>query len=156
MPSQSAVYELSWGVIYYRMDDAGRLIMGGRGPQRDAAGQSDYRHLVRHALKLWPQLKTVSWPWHWYGQVAVTQDHLPHLTEPEQGLHLMVGYNGRGIAMATVAGREIAIRIASNRSAAIALPVQDDLQPFPFHRFWRIGAEMTILRHRIADRLRGR
>lgn len=156
MPCQAALYEIAWDVVYFRLDEAGRLIFGGRGAQRDAASAKDYLHLIQYAIKLWPQLRDVAWPWHWYGQVAITHDHLPHLTAPEDGVHLMVGYNGRGIAMATVAGQQIASRIVSNRSAPTDLPIREALKPFPFHRFWRLGANITMAGHLLADRMRGR
>ncbi|MEZ5933628.1 MAG: FAD-binding oxidoreductase [Alphaproteobacteria bacterium] len=156
MPSGSALYEASWDVIYYRLDDEGRLLMGGRGPQREARGDRDYRHLIDYALKLWPQLDGIAWPWSWHGQVAITRDHFPHLTTPEDGVHLMLGYNGRGIAMATASGREVAKLIASDGKAEIALPVRTALDQFPFHGFWRMGATLTVAAHRLQDRLRRR
>lgn len=156
MPCGSALYEAAWDVVYYRLDDAGRLLVGGRGPQRDARGPQDYRHLIDYAEKLWPRLRGVAWPWEWHGQVAITQDHFPHLTAPEPGVHLMLGYNGRGIAMATVAGGIIAARIVSGGRAQVDLPVRQRLEPMPFQPFWRIGAEASMAWHLMLDRLRGR
>lgn len=156
MPSGAALYEAAWDVIYYRLDDEGRLLMGGRGAQRDARGIADYGHLSAYARKLWPQLTGTAFPWHWHGQVAITEDHFPHLTAPEAGVHLMLGYNGRGLAMATVAGRLVAARIASGGKTAIDLPVREKLEPMPFHRFWRLGAEATMAWNRLKDGIRGR
>ncbi len=156
MPCGSALYEAHWDVVYYRLDDRGRLIMGGRGPQRDLRGTHDVSHLKAYALKLWPDLAGIAWPWRWHGQVAITQDKLPQLIAPERGVHLMLGYNGRGIAMATVAGGLIAERITSGDTAAIPFPVKEKLRFMRFQRFWRLGAEATILKGRLADSLNGR
>jgi len=156
MPCGSALYEAAWDVIYYRIDDAGRLLMGGRGPQRDARGPVDYRHLVDYAVKLWPVLKGIDFPWTWHGQVAVTPDHFPHLVRPETGVSLLFGYNGRGIAMSTAAGKLTAERILSGGKVDIAMPVEDKLSRFAFHPFWRIGAETTMAWHMMLDRLHGR
>lgn len=156
VPSQVSVYEAAWDVVYYRVDREGRLLMGGRGVQRPAADPKDYQHLIQYAEKLWPQLKNVSWPWHWYGQVAMTNDHFPRLTVPEPGVHLMLGYNGRGIAMATVAGRLIAQRIAFGGTVDIALPVHRALTPIPFHRFWKVGANAAMGWHILKDKIRGK
>ena len=156
MPCGSALYEAAWDVVYYRLDDAGRLIMGGRGAQRDARGAQDYRHLVDYARKLWPILGDTAFPWHWHGQVAVTPDHFPHLVAPEAGVHLMFGYNGRGIAVSTAAGRMAAQRILSGGTQDVALPVDRDVQHVPFHRFWRQGAEMSMAWYKLRDRIRGR
>lgn len=156
MPSQSALYEAAWDVVYYRLDDAGRLLMGGRGPQRDAKVPADYTHLIRYARKLWPELKEIAFPYGWHGQVAVTDDHFPHLVNPEQGVHLMYGYNGRGIAISTAAGQMVGERILSGGAADVAWPVENGLTPVRYHDFWRVGAEATMLWHRLCDRLRGR
>ncbi|WP_085032844.1 NAD(P)/FAD-dependent oxidoreductase [Ensifer aridi] len=156
MPSRAALFEAAWDVVYYRIDDEGRLLVGGRGPQRNASSQRDYHHLIKYACKLWPELQGVDWPWGWYGQVAITNDHLPHLTVPDDNAYLMLGYSGRGIAMATVAGQQIATLIASENTADIDIPVRKQLSFMPFQRFWRIGANASIAYHLLRDKLRGR
>ena len=156
MPCGAALYEAAWDVIYYRIDDAGRLLMGGRGAQRDARGPADYRHLVDYAVKLWPALKGVDFPWTWHGQVAVTPDHFPHLVRPAEGVRLLFGYNGRGVALSSIAGKLTADHILSGGKVDISLPVEDKLTRFAFHPFWRIGAETTMAWHGMLDRLSGR
>jgi glycine/D-amino acid oxidase-like deaminating enzyme len=156
MPCGAVLFEAAWDVVYYRLDDERRLLIGGRGLQRDARSAKDYRHLIDYACKLWPQLGGVDWPWGWYGQVAVTRDHLPHLIVPEQGAYLMLGYNGRGIAMATAGGQQLADLIASGGTAEIDIPVRRTLDPMLLHAFWRMGASMNIAAHLVHDKLRGR
>ncbi|MCX8997357.1 FAD-binding oxidoreductase [Rhizobiaceae bacterium BDR2-2] len=153
MPGRSSLYEIGWDVVYYRIDDAGRLLMGGRGPQRDVAGAGDYRHLIRYAERLWPDLEGQDWPYRWNGRVAVTADHYPHLSQPARGLHTVLGYNGRGVAMSTVAGRLIAERIATEGRASMDLPLRQALEPIDFHRFAPIGVEARILYGRLRDRI---
>ena len=68
----------------------------------------------------------------------------------------MLGYNGRGIAMATAGGQQLADLIASSGSANIDVPVREALDPIPFHKFWRTGANLKIAAHIIHDKLRGR
>jgi glycine/D-amino acid oxidase-like deaminating enzyme len=88
--------------------------------------------------------------------VAITDDHFPHLVAPETGVHLMFGYNGRGIAVSTASGRMVAEHILSGGAADVALPVDGALAPVPFHGFWKIGAEATMAWNRLRDTLRGR
>ena len=152
MPGRSSLYEVGWDVVYYRIDDAGRLLMGGRGAQRPSTGPADYAHLVCYAERLFPELKGIAWPYRWHGQVAVTTDHYPHLNEPETGAHLALGYNGRGVAMATVLGRLVASRIASG-GGDIDMPVRRELEPMKFHAFWRFGVEARMVYGRLRDRL---
>ncbi|KQT68951.1 MULTISPECIES: NAD(P)/FAD-dependent oxidoreductase [unclassified Aureimonas] len=153
MPGRSSLYEIGWDTVYYRLDDAGRLLMGGRGPQRPETSPADFDHLLRYAERLFPALRGQDWPYRWSGRVAVTTDHYPHLNEPEPGLYTMLGYNGRGVAMATVAGRLIARRIASKGREPIDLPVGQGLKPIPFHAFRRVGIEARIVYGRVRDRL---
>ena len=55
--------------------------------------------------------------YHWSGLVALTRDHLPRLQEVAPGLLAGFGYNGRGVAMATMRGALLA-RWSSVNSAA--------------------------------------
>lgn len=153
MPGRSVLYETGWDTVYYRIDDEGRLLMGGRGPQRDARGPQDYAHLVDYALRLWPALAKARWTHRWFGQVAITADHYPHLNEPAANAHLALGYNGRGIAMATTVGALLAQRILGAAEKDIDLPIRRKLVPFRFHDFWRVGVTTRIAYGRIRDRL---
>ena len=44
----------------------------------------------------------------WFGRVAMTPDHLPHIHEPEQGLLAAVGCQGRGVGLMTALGERLA------------------------------------------------
>ena len=66
----------------------------------------------------------------WWGSLA---DRLPHLHAIAPGLLAGLGYNGRGIAMATTLGRLLA-RLATGIAAdEIGYPVTE-LQPLTLHR----------------------
>jgi len=109
--------------VYFRKDPEGRLVMGGRGSFTQQERPGLYRHLYRAAAERYPQLRDASWPHRWAGRVALTPDHMPHLHEPAPGLLAALGYNGRGVAMATVFGKLLAER---------ALGAPQDQIPFPF------------------------
>ncbi len=66
-------------------------------------------------VRLFPQLDGIGIDYHWSGHVALTMDGLPHLHNPAPGLHAMLGYNGRGVAMATAFGKMYAEYIAEGR-----------------------------------------
>lgn len=53
----------------------------------------------------------------------MTYDLNPHLHELAPGLWAALGYSGRGIAMATMMGRDLAARIAGPSDAALAFPL---------------------------------
>jgi len=53
-----------------------------------------------------------------YGRLAITTDHYPHLYELAPGAWACLGYNGRGVAMATVMGAQLARCMIDGRDVA--------------------------------------
>jgi len=152
MPSGSVLYEVAHNTVYYRLDHANRLLMGGRGRQRDAVGLADASHLIARAKTLWPQLAGIDWTHVWNGRVAITTDHHIHLHEPAENLHICLGYNGRGVAMATAMGEVIAERVGGAAIEDLPMPVTD-LRPIPFHRFAGLGVAIRLFYGGLRDRL---
>ncbi|MGE0237813.1 MAG: NAD(P)/FAD-dependent oxidoreductase [Parvibaculaceae bacterium] len=138
LPGRQVLYESSWRVIYYRLDHEGRFLMGGPSPQRDAGRSDDYSRLTTLAAKLYPGLSRATWSHYWNGQVALTRDHLPHLHAPEPDVTVALGYNGRGIAMATALGALAARRAAGMSADDLDLPLSP-IETYPFHAMWRLG-----------------
>ncbi|WP_018388306.1 FAD-binding oxidoreductase [Ancylobacter sp. FA202] len=137
------LYEMSASYAYYRLDDAGRFVMGGRSVLRPASARQDFRTLVDHATRLFPVLRSVEWTHRWNGQVAVTWDQLPHLHEPEAGLTIGLGYNGRGVAMATATGRMLARHAAGGGREALDLPVTR-INPILGHAAWPLAVKARL------------
>jgi glycine/D-amino acid oxidase-like deaminating enzyme len=151
LPERAVVYEQSYFYAYYRLDATGRFLMGGRSWQRDTSDPAAYVTLTAYAQKLFPALTGVSWTHVWNGRVAITADHLPHLHRPEPGLSIGLGYNGRGVAMATAMGRQLALSALGAEPEDLALPVTT-IRPMPLHRLWPLG----VLAERIKNGLLGR
>ena len=143
MPSGSVLYEAETVTVYYRLDPHGRLLMGGRSAARDIAGPGQLAHLTRYAVRLWPQLAGVRWTHGWSGQLAITTDHYPHIHEPAPGMTVCLGYNGRGVAMATAMGPQLARRVLGGTGTAIDMPVTS-LRPIPLHGLWRSAVAARI------------
>ena len=152
MPGGSVLYETGHVTVYYRLDEANRLLMGGRSRFDDVTEVREVRHLVAYAERLWPALRGIRWTHAWNGQVAITADHHIHLHEPAETAHICVGYNGRGIAMATAMGEQIAARIAGASASDLPMPVTD-LRGLPLHGLWRPVAATRILYGRLRDAL---
>lgn len=152
MPTRSVLYEIAPITVYYRRDRNNRLLMGGRGKQRDLSEMRDFRHLIRYAERLWPALKTARWTHCWNGQVALTPDHYPHLHEPAPGALAALGYNGRGVAMATATGALLSRRVLGAKDEEIDLPITD-IRAMPFHRLWRSAVTARMVYGRFRDLL---
>ena len=54
----------------------------------------------------------------------MTRDHYPHVHEPRRGVLICLGYNGRGVAMATAMGAQLARRI-TDPIVPFDMPVTD-------------------------------
>lgn len=152
MPMRASLYEHGHITVYLRVDQAQRLLIGGRGPQRPITGTAPIAYLLRYAEHLWPALKGARWTHGWNGQLAMTADHYPHIHLPQPGLICCLGYNGRGVALSTAMGGEIARLVSGTRAAEIDMPVTP-IRPMPFHGFWRLGVQAKVLEGRLRDRL---
>jgi glycine/D-amino acid oxidase-like deaminating enzyme len=137
---------------YFRVDVSGRLVMGTRGTFAAAPTTHTVRHHYRAVREIYPQLDDLGFEYHWGGFVAMTQDHLPHLHELAPGLLAGLGYNGRGVAMATVMGRLLARRVMGATAEELGFP-SAPLRTVPLHAFSRIGVRATIQYLRMADAL---
>ena len=132
LPEGQVVSDTRRLLLYFRLDAQGRFLMGGRGAfgERGVLGrQADLRAT---AEQLFPQLGGVDWQHHWGGFVALTTDHLPHLHELEPGIITALGYNGRGVAMATAMGTLLAEHARGAKPDDLDFPVTG-LEPIPFH-----------------------
>jgi glycine/D-amino acid oxidase-like deaminating enzyme len=126
--------------------------MGTRGTFAVAPTTYTVRHHYHAVQDIYPQLAGVKFEYHWGGFVAMTPDHLPHLHEPAPGLLAGLGYNGRGVAMATVMGGLLAQRAMGAASADLPFPVTA-LRPLPLHALSGIGVRATIQYLRLRDAL---
>jgi sarcosine oxidase len=143
----------TWHLLrYFRLDATGRLIMGSRGTFADVPLTVAARHHYRAVRDIYPQLAGIQYEYHWGGLVGMTRDHLPHLHEVAPGLLAGLGYNGRGVAMATVMGRILATWATGAPAAELGFPVTS-LAPIPLHRFNQIGARLAIQGLRALDGL---
>jgi len=147
----SVLYEVGHITTYYRVDSHGRLLFGGRSGLADASGPDAFPGLKARAVQMWPMLAGCSFTHGWNGQVAITTDDLPHWHEPMPGVFAALGYNGRGIAMATLMGRELARRIEGAGRDTLLLP-PTPISAIPLHAAWKLGASIKLLEGQIRDR----
>lgn len=130
---------------YYRFDPEGRLVMGGRGGYTEAAIGRQMARLKSRVTELYgDRLGELRWEYAWGGNVAVTTDHFPHLNRLDDGMYAALGYNGRGVAMATVLGRLLAELAGGEPEEALPFPVTA-VRPIPFHGMYPVGAGAAIL-----------
>lgn len=102
-------------LCYFRLDAEGRFVIGGRGSVSDTVSDNVYAALRRAAVRMFPSLARVQWPYRWHGRVGLTRDWLPHLAEVATGLWTTLGYCGRGVAMATTMGQVLGEMLNTGR-----------------------------------------
>lgn len=149
-PYRSSVYEMGDIIVYYRLDQQGRLLMGGRSVQREINEPDALRYLIDYARLLWPALRDAHWTHGWSGQIAATTDHYPHVHEPHETVLVCLGYNGRGVALSSAMGPELARRVIGGPGARFDMPVTD-IRRIPLHGLWKPAVEARVLFARIRD-----
>ena len=150
LPGRHAVSETARVIVYYRLDRQGRFIIGGRGRWFDVADRGDVSHVRAAAVRLFPQLEDVAWEYHWAGWPAITRDHLPRLFALERGVYAGLGYNGRGVASATLMGQQLANVILDEAEPLVEVRGPER---FAFHRFRQIGISYHLLTGTLLDRI---
>lgn len=140
-------------LIYFRKDAEGRFIMGGRGAISDKHVRRRQQALRDVAKELYPQLDGVAWRYAWGGDVALTRNHAPGLHKVGPNAVAGIGFNGRGVGMATVMGRILADWALGCPEDQLDYPITR-AEPIPFHRFRRVGLGATVALFRVLDRLR--
>jgi glycine/D-amino acid oxidase-like deaminating enzyme len=151
LPGQETVSTAQRLLLYFRKDSHGRLLMGGRGLFHDPTHPADFAHLERSLALLFPQLGSLEFEYRWAGRIAITRDFMPHVHEPAPGLTLALGCNGRGIALCTSLGQQLAGRLCDSKTE-FAYPVTP-LQRLPMHGLQRFYIGAGVAWYSLLDRL---
>lgn len=152
LPGGQSVSDTKRLLCYFRLDAAGRLVLGTRGSFGDIPNPVSTAAHERALREIYPALAGASLEYRWGGLVALTRDGLPHLHEPAPGLLAGLGYNGRGVAMATVMGRLLGRRALGESTESLQFPVTP-LQPIRLHGLTRLAARATIRYLQVRDAL---
>jgi len=136
-------------LLYFRRDAQGRFLLGGRGHFPDPSSEGDWAHLERSARLLYPQLAGVPFTYRWAGRIALTRDFVPHVHEPSPNLRIVLGCNGRGVALATQMGRYLARAIAAGEP--LPYPVSP-IRPIPFHGLKRLYIGLAVAYYGLCDK----
>ena len=149
MPDGRCCSETRRLAFYFRLSPDGRLMFGGRGAIGDAENPMFTRALIAAMRRTFPEAADVPVAHQWSGQIGLTLDGLPRVHEPAPNLHVGFGYNGRGVAMATVMGGWLAARAV--RGEAPPLPTTA-LAPIRWHRLRRPALSAGIAWAWLRDR----
>ncbi len=145
-------------VVGVRVHPDGRVHLGGATGTTGAERDSQFRTLQVQLHRLFPHLPPVEWEYRWSGFIAMTPDRYPRLYDLAPGLAAVLGYSGRGLAMGTVMGRELA-RWANGEAGIgeLLLPVSRQ-KALPYYALRGIAVDGSIKFHQAkaaANRLLG-
>lgn len=155
LPEDHACSDSQGDLHFFRWDANGRLVTGAAlavplGWRTRAAARAAER-----VQRVFPQLGRPRFDYVWHGFVGITWDKLPHCHELAPGVLAFVGCNGRGVALATSIGTELAKAILGARTSDLPMPFTP-LDPFPAHGVARRFTSFPIIlyRHRDAQEIR--
>tara|TARA_B110000090_G_scaffold26639_1_gene27222 strand:- start:41 stop:1333 length:1293 start_codon:yes stop_codon:yes gene_type:complete len=150
LPGKQAPSDTRRSLLYYRLDSDGRFIMGGRGAYTKRETLQLHEKLRLSAHRMFPQLKDVTWQHAWGGYIAITTDHYPHLNLLDEGMIAGLGYNGRGVAMATAMGKVMADWALNVTPDKLDFPLTLP-RKIPFHKFSKLGVKLTLAKYKLLD-----
>ncbi|WP_047459912.1 FAD-binding oxidoreductase [Rhizobium rhizogenes] len=130
LPGREGCWDTKEILSSFRMDQAGRLVIGSIGALRNT-GLAVHRSWARRSLKkLFPHLGDIAFESEWYGKIGMTEDAVPRFHKFAENVIGFSGYNGRGIAPGTVFGKTIAHHILGDISEAeLPLPLTAPKDP---------------------------
>ena len=134
----------------------GRLHASAHGPLFGREQAADSRRVAARISRLYPHLGSLRWSEGWSGWVAMTIDQFPRLHELAPGVFAALGCNGRGIAVATMLGRDLAALVCEGADAETVFPIVP-LRPLRWHRIAPLlvrGLAQVYRLHDIIDEMR--
>ncbi|HCY86461.1 MAG TPA: FAD-dependent oxidoreductase [Desulfobacteraceae bacterium] len=145
LPGRNGAWDTNLILSSYRLDEAGRLIVGSVGKVEGFAWDLKLAWAKRTIAKVFPQVGQVDMEHGWYGRIAMTTDHIPRFHVMDKDMAMVTCYNGRGIGPGTVFGKLLARYMTEGSRADIPLPISP-IQAVNFRRlrglFYEAGSRL--------------
>ena len=123
LPQNHCLSDTRRDIFALRWTPDGRLVTGGAAALAAGALGRLRRSLVARLERLLPLVGHVETEHAWSGVICLTRDFLPRVFEVDRGIYFAVGCNGRGLALSTAFGGELAAFLASGDPVALSVPV---------------------------------
>jgi glycine/D-amino acid oxidase-like deaminating enzyme len=128
----------------------GRMLFGGRDAFGKEGQSTGFDALRRAMVALFPDLADVQIEYQWSGYVGMTFNSLPHVGRSDDVTTFCLGYNGAGVAMASLLGQHAAA-LALGETPELALLGQQGLRPVPFHSLRAPGVRVVAAWYQFLD-----
>lgn len=130
----------------------GRLVFGGRGAFGGDDAASAFDALHRAMTTMFPELEGIDIEFKWSGVVGMTWDQLPHVGRIDARTCVCLGYNGSGVAMASLLGRHAAdFLVGQAPDDALSLLDARHLKSFPLYPLRSLGIRMVAGGYQFLD-----
>ncbi len=123
LPGKQGAWDTNLILSSYRLDAAGRLIVGSVGTVDSFAYNLHENWVKRTISKTFPQVGDTSLEYGWHGRFAMNTNHIPRFHVLDKNMAMVTSYNGRGIGPGTVFGKLLAKYITGGSPEDIPLPV---------------------------------
>lgn len=128
----------------------GRMLFGGRDAFGKEGRETGFDALQRAMVALFPDLAGMRVEYRWSGYVGMTFNALPHVGRRDDVTTFCLGYNGAGVAMASLIGQHAAA-LALGEKPELALLAQEGLRPVPFHSLRAPGVRLIAAWYQFLD-----
>ncbi len=152
LPGREGCWDTAMVMSSYRLDQAGRLIIGGMGALNHPASGIHTGWVKRKLARMFPALADLPLSQAWHGRIAMTEDYLPKVMIPGPDALMTFGYSGRGIGPGTVFGKAMAKALIRGEMTALPrAPVDHHAIPMAGAKqaYYEAGATLT---HLVKDR----
>ena len=143
LPEGQCVSDTRRNLFTFRFDAQNRLISGGMHILSTGADTRVPKAIHRRLARMLNQPDLPPLAYVWSGVASVMPDFLPRLVK--LGPNLIAGFacNGRGIAMSTAMGRELADWAAGKPLSALAIPMRQ-AKEIPLHALSRLAPNALL------------
>ncbi|MCK5542124.1 MAG: FAD-binding oxidoreductase [Desulfobacterales bacterium] len=127
LPEGHGAWDTNLILSSYRLDAAGRLIVGSVGSV-DRLGHELHKNWAKRTInKVFPQINDAhpeyNLEYGWFGRIAMTQNHVPRFHIFGKNNISVTSFNGRGIGQGTLFGKLMAQYFLNDSHDNIPLPV---------------------------------
>ncbi|MGJ8547645.1 MAG: NAD(P)/FAD-dependent oxidoreductase [Sulfitobacter sp.] len=136
LPGRQAVSDTRGDLRFFRYDARNRLITGGAVMGSYKVAERVRAKAARNLGEAFPDLGVPEMTHVWSGYIGMNWDRFPRVHSLGQDGWAWIGCNGRGVALGTALGRELARAATGISESELALPISEP-KPFPLHNIVR-------------------
>jgi len=143
LPGRSPVADTRRHTFAVRWSPDGRLLTGGIVVLGPRALERAKRKFSTRLQSFFPDIEKPEAEFSWTGTIAVTMDSYPRYFDVAPNMDAVIGCNGRGVALTTALGRELARHYTGESKDGFILP-REKPKAVPMRRFAELGPSFWL------------